>query len=107
MIALPAEKAPYGSVEYYAELFSDIVSDVGCYETVEQNVEEGRKILAAFDMAMQSWITYHSTAAVSFQMIKNEYMKEIGMAGSTQESLRKEEDDLPDLPEFPNISNIL
>ena len=38
----------YGSREYYSEMFSDIICDTGCYETVEENYETVMKIMGGF-----------------------------------------------------------
>lgn len=63
----------YGTVEYYKELFSDILADVGCRDSVDENLVEGTKILAGFEAAINDWINYHETAALSFQKIKDAF----------------------------------
>ena len=63
----------YGTVEYYKEMFSDILADVGSHELVEDNLTEGAKILAGFEAAINDWINYHETAALSFQKIKDAF----------------------------------
>ena len=48
----------YGTAKYYADLFADILADVGNYETVDRNVEQGLNIIAGFKMALEDWNEY-------------------------------------------------
>jgi hypothetical protein len=63
----------YGSPQYYANLFSDIIADVGCFDTVEMNVERGSNILQGFELALNEWIDYHKTAALSYEKIREQF----------------------------------
>ena len=56
-------KYPYGSVEYYAEYFSDIIADVGD----DGNDGAGEKILLAFKQAIESWLEYHQKSAAGYE----------------------------------------
>ena len=103
MIALPANQREYGTVEWYAEMFSDIISDVGCHDNIQENIEEGKKILAGFEQAMDSWIKYHSNAAISFQSIKDEFL--LTHRFDYQAALDNEELSLPDIPPFPTLGS--
>ena len=55
----------YGSSEYYSELFSDILADVGTGDP-EEDKTVARNILAGFRMAIESWADYHKTSAISY-----------------------------------------
>ena len=96
-------KPEYGTVKWYAEMFSDIISDVGCHDTIPENIEEGRKILAGFEQAMDSWIKYHSNATISFQSIKDEFL--VTHRFDYQAALDNEELSLPDIPSFPTLGS--
>ena len=63
----------YGSREYYSEMFSDIICDTGCYETVEENYETVMKIMGGFQDAIESWLNYHRVAACSFEDLRDEF----------------------------------
>jgi len=46
---------PYGTPEYYSNLFSDIIADSEHPEAIES-------ILEGFELAINSWIEYHGSA---------------------------------------------
>ena len=50
------QKHPYGSVEYYADYFSDVIADAGD----DNDPEAAHRILLAFREAVQSWLDYHN-----------------------------------------------
>ena len=99
-------KAEYGTKEYYQELFSDIISDTGCYETVEENYETVMTIMAGFQAAIDSWLKYHRTAVESFEDLRDEFH---GFSISSvqplagRDELEAEEDALPKIPKFPSL----
>ena len=99
----------YGSREFYAEMFSDIISDTGCYETVEENYETVMKIMGGFQDAIESWLNYHRVAAESFEDLRDEYL---GFSFSSvkpeefqelKDKLEAEESELPEIPSFPSL----
>ena len=51
----------YGTVEYYAEQFSDLMTDIGEDDTSKANVLKG------LHEALVSWINYHDAAACLFE----------------------------------------
>ena len=63
-------KYPYGSVEYYAEHFSDIIADVGD----DGAPEAGEKILAAFKEAIESWLEYHQNSASKYEELLEKFL---------------------------------
>jgi hypothetical protein len=63
----------YGTPEYYAELFMDIIADIGALDTVEENITHGSNILQGFELAMNGWIDYHKTAALSYEKIREQF----------------------------------
>ena len=59
----------YGTPEFYANLFSDIVGDIGDDSPVDftDNIIEG------FFMAIDSWIEYHQAAANRYQSFRDKF----------------------------------
>ena len=51
----------YGTVEYYADLFSDILADVG-----DDKTDQGKVILAALQLSIKQWHEYHQLAAYKY-----------------------------------------
>ena len=99
-------KPKYGTREFYAEMFSDIISDTGCYETIEENYETVMKIMGGFQDAIDSWLKYHRVAAESFEDLRDEFH---GFSISSvqpsagREELEAEEEALPEIPSFPSL----
>lgn len=63
----------YGSVEYYAELFSDILADVGTGEPKNDRVA-AINIMAGFEQAMIDWMKYHEQAAKSYRDLHGRFL---------------------------------
>ena len=63
----------YGSVEYYEELFSDILADVSTGRQAEDD-ETIKKILTAFELSIQSWIDYHQQSANTYKQLLLKYL---------------------------------
>ena len=57
----------YGTPEFYADLFSDILGDIGddSPEDPTANIIEG------FTMAVDSWLQYHEGAAKRYQDLRD------------------------------------
>ena len=87
-------------------MFSDIICDTGCYETVEENYETVMKIMGGFQDAIESWLNYHRVAACSFEDLRDEFhgfsISSVQPPAGRQE-LEAEEDALPDIPSFPSL----
>ena len=52
----------YGTVWYYANLFSDILADVGD----DEKIDRIPLILAGFQLAIKQWQEYHQVAAYKY-----------------------------------------
>ena len=55
-------KHDYGSPEFYSELFSDILADVGD----DDGKDHTHAILEGLRLAAQSWYDYHQLAAYKY-----------------------------------------
>jgi hypothetical protein len=60
-------KPEYGTPQFYADLFSDILGDIGD----DSPVDPTDNIIAGFIMAVDSWQEYHSKAAAKYQALKD------------------------------------
>ena len=63
----------YGSVEYYEEMFSDILADIATGRQ-EEDDETSKKILTAFQLSIQNWIDYHQQSADTYKQLLEEYL---------------------------------
>ena len=63
----------YGSVEYYEQMFSDILADIATGRQ-EEDDETSKKILTAFQLSIQSWIDYHQQSANTYKQLLEEYL---------------------------------
>ena len=95
-------KNEYGSVEFYAEHFSDILADVANYSTAEENEKAVKNILRGFQVAIQEWIDYHSAAVASYSQLRNELIAE-----DREEQAILDEIEAAKLPAIPNIPSVL
>ena len=91
----------YGTVKFYAEHFADILADVACYSTPEENERAVKNILRGFQVAIQEWLDYHSAAVASYSQLRDELIAE----DREEQALLDELDaaELPDIPEFPSV----
>ena len=64
----------YGTVEYYAELFSDIISAVD----VETDPDSPDKILKGFYQSLDEWLEYHEKQAGAYQIMKQKVTAALG-----------------------------
>ena len=62
----------YGSPEYYAEMFSDILADVdaGC-KNKDLDQPTAENIYTGFLLAIDSWLEYHQAQAEAYTMLKH------------------------------------
>ena len=68
---MPQREDPF-TIEYYANLFSDILSDIGTGNP-EADQATAFKILAGFEKAIESWVDYHQTSINSYKALLNLY----------------------------------
>ena len=57
----------YGSEEYFADLFSDIIADL---ET-EGNI---RNVMAGFEKAICSWLDYHDQSSARYRELHRRFI---------------------------------
>ena len=65
-----SQKHPYGSVEYYADYFSDVIADAGD----DNDPEAAHRILLAFREAVQSWLDYHKNSARTYEELLYKFL---------------------------------
>ena len=51
----------------------DILADIACYDTVEENRESIDLVLAGFIDAIDEWLVYHNTACQSFEELRRQH----------------------------------
>ena len=66
-------KPEYGSSEFYANLFNDILADVGC-DDAEENRQTADNIMKGFELALVSWMNYHTTAIESYRELHARFL---------------------------------
>ena len=64
----------YGSVEYYEEMFSDILADIATGRQ-EEDDETSKKILTAFQLSIQNWIDYHQQSVDTYKQLLLQYLQ--------------------------------
>ena len=64
----------YGSVEYYEEMFSDILADIATGRQ-EEDDETSKKILSAFELSIQNWIDYHQQSVDTYKQLLLQYLQ--------------------------------
>ena len=64
----------YGSVEYYEEMFSDILADIATGRQ-EEDDETSKKILTAFELSIQNWIDYHQQSVDTYKQLLLQYLQ--------------------------------
>lgn len=55
----------YGTAEYYAEMFSDILADVDSDNPVYADA-----ILKGFTLALNDWLTYHDEQTKAYKVLR-------------------------------------
>ena len=59
-------RTPYGTVEFYSEMFSDILADVD----LESSPDSADNILKGFYHALDSWFDYHKNQSVIYALMR-------------------------------------
>ena len=67
-------RTPYGTVEFYSEMFSDILADVDL-ETAPNSPDN---ILKGFYHALDSWIDYHQTQTTAYTDLRQRVKEALG-----------------------------
>lgn len=57
---------PYGSPEFYSELFSDILADAD-----SENLSTCDNILKGFYLAIDSWLEYHQNQTLAYSILQS------------------------------------
>ena len=88
----------YGTAEYYASHFSDILADTATEQSAAGNRTAVVNIIGGFQMAIESWLEYHEAAVTSYKELRDGIISE-DLALKAYE----EEQALPAIPEFPSV----
>ena len=64
----------YGTVEYYSEMFSDILTDVGNGLPEEPKDATAIRLLQAFEMAITSWLDYHDDSSSRYRELHRRFL---------------------------------
>ena len=66
-------KHEYGTVEYYSEMFSDILAD--CATGLKERDDEAiRNVMAGFERAICSWLDYHDEASSRYRELHRRFL---------------------------------
>ena len=68
------QRTPYGTVEFYSEMFSDILADVD----LESSPTSADNILKGFYHALESWIDYHDTQCRAYCDLRDKAIEALG-----------------------------
>jgi len=68
-------KYDYGTVEYYSEMFSDIMADV----EAEYAPDAAENIYKGFLMAIDSWLEYHSKQTNEYSKFRERVRQTLGV----------------------------
>lgn len=71
-------KFQYGTPEYYCELFSDILCDMGD-EPSEASPDYGENTIKGLLMALDSWFEYHNKAAERYAGARERIRQALGV----------------------------
>jgi len=93
----------YGTVEWYASHFADILGDAAMHDNSDDNIVEAQKILAGFKLAIQNWLEYHQAAVASYEYVLDEFLESNNQSFDNQAKLATEETQLPSIPAFPTL----
>ena len=66
-------KQEYGTPEFYATLFSDIMADVGS-GIKERDAETALAMMQGFELAISQWMTYHDECIKSYQQLHARFL---------------------------------
>ena len=70
---VPLGSPAYGSVGYYANLFGDILADVGTGDSKADRAS-AINIMAGFEQAIIDWMEYHEDAAKSYRELHGRFL---------------------------------
>ena len=68
------EQEKWGTVEYYKQMFDDIIVDAAVSTEIEDNLKISMNILQAFEQSVLEWMKYHETASKSYNELLHRYM---------------------------------
>jgi len=91
----------YGTIEYFRECFSDIMSDLPPAKEDINAFDQAMIMMKAFEDAIESWLDYHKEAVTSFEYLRDEFL-----AKRNEQQWLDDEDEaakLPKIPEFPSL----
>lgn len=71
-ILMMIERHPYGSVEFYRNMFADLLADAQ-----PDRKDYGDNIIAGFKAALQEWRDYHADAAKEYERLQQKAIDEI------------------------------
>ena len=63
----------YGSIEYYAELFGDIIADAATGET-DKDRQTAVNLLQGFEKAICDWMKYHEDAVTRYKELHGRFL---------------------------------
>jgi hypothetical protein len=91
----------YGSLKYFTECFSDVMSDLPPAKQEIDAFDQALVMMQAFEDAIESWLEYHKEAVTSFEYLRDEFLAQ----RSEQKWLDGEEEaaQLPQIPKFPSL----
>ena len=88
----------YGTPEYYAAHFSDILGDVATEQSAAGNSRAVINIIRGFQMAIESWLEYHEAAVTSYKQLRDGLIEEDLALKAYEEEMA-----LPPIPPIPSI----
>ena len=91
----------YGSLEYFTECFSDVMSDLPPAKQEIDPFNQALVMMQAFENAIEGWLEYHREAVTSFEYLRDEFLAQ----RTEQKWLDGEEEaaQLPEIPKFPSL----
>ena len=63
----------YGTVEHFAELFSDILADCATGQN-ERDLETINNVMAGFEQAIINWMKYHETSVANYRELHRQFI---------------------------------
>jgi len=93
----------YGSLEYFTECFSDVMSDLPPAKQEIDPFNQALVMMQAFENAIEGWLEYHKEAVTSFEYLRDEFLAQRSeqlLLDSDNEAAK-----LPEIPDFPSLLN--
>jgi len=66
---MPSSKHPYGSAEYYAEYFADVLGDAN------DDPEIAFQLLKGFRLAIDDWLAWHVKCSQNYDQMLQHFLK--------------------------------